>query len=561
MAFRQLVRQLTMCGLILCGLCPRADGVGYDDFPENLRRILDERIDELNAQAGVCIAGRVTLSDGAPIRSGEDVMVNTDAWGDLALWVYEGGWFIMDRTPNNALPAKPVHVRAFGYDPLDIDVDVRQGEVTYLELQLVKTPPAHLASVAGIVRDENNQPFNGAWVSLRFPFSNHGYRAEFGYTYPHMEVQTGPDGRFRFYGLSATQHRLTASAPQYAYHAGTFTTPAGGETRQDRQLYPNRRIVIDYVYQPNGGRRFDDGAILAGTVDWLNGTSGGLDFSLGQVLSGHQDLYLRQTQDVLKFRNAYVNPQTGFYDAGAIPFDSVTEAGETGYSPGEKPCLVGHVYVVRTFGEGHYVKFIVRSDECSFRTVVPGDPDPIRFAGYGLTIDFAHCDGYGQVYVRKYSGMAPGLGGPGLPYYHEITGMDEKSFEADILLTYDPNDVADAGLSERGPAIYRSCDDGLSWHPLDTEVDRIDHALRVQGIDTFGLFAVAGQHLNTLRADLDGNAIVDFADLAALGQQWHEVEVERPVKADLDGNGIVGVDDLTPFSEQWLRTEAWYLPQ
>ncbi|GEM_PF-1596836 len=554
MAFQRPARQLLTCGLVLCWLCLPVEGIGYDDFPESLQRILDERIDELNSQDGVCLAGRVTLSDGVPIRSGQDVQVNADVHGDVPIWVYEDGWFIMEHRPGIPGPDKPVHVRAFGYDPIDTPVDVLKNAITYREFELVKTPPERLATVVGIVRDEDDQPFNGAWVLLTFPFSSHGYTAEMGYSYAFMSQQTGPDGRFSFYGLSSTEHVITAGASEYAYHTGTFMPLAGGQTTQDRKLYPNRRIVIDYVYQPDGSRSFDNNQAIARTINWLNG-SGHIDFSLGQLIRSYYDLGMRQTQDVLIFRCAYVNAQTGFYDAGAVAFDSVTEAAEDGYSTTDKPCLVGHVYVVRTWEEGHYVKFIVQSDECSFRTVVPGDSRPIHFAGYGLTIDLHDCDDYAKVYVRKDSGMPPGLETPALPYYQEITGMDERVFSADILFAYDPNDVANAGLSERSLAIYRSRDDGATWQRLDTEMGPTNRTLRAKGLDAFGLFAIGGQYQSLFTADLDGSAIVDFNDFALFGTQWRSTEDQSPLEADLDDSGIVDCGDLTTFAAQWLKTE------
>ena len=554
MAFRRPARQLITCGLVLCWLCLPAEGIGYDDFPESLQRILDERIDELNNLEGICLAGRVTLSDGAPIRSGQDVQVNADVHGDVPIWVYEDGWFIMEHRPGIPGPDKPVHVRAFGYDPIDTPVDVLKNAITYLEFQLVKTPPERLGSVVGTVRDEDDQPFNGAWVTVKFPFSSHGYTAEMGYTYPYMRMQTDADGRFHFYGLSDAEHELTAMASEYAYHYGRFTPPAGGKTTEDRKLYPNRRIIIDYVYQPDGSRSFDNHNTVARTVDWLNGNKG-IDFSLGQFITSWFDLDMTQEQDVLIFDCVYGGLPAGFYDAGAVPFDSVTEAAETGYSRGDRLCLVGHVYVVRTLDEGHYVKFIVRSDECSFRTVVPGDSRPIHFAGYGLTIDFHDCDDYSKVYVRKDSGMPPGLETPALPYSYEITGMDERVFAADILFAYDPNDVANAGLSERSLAIYRSRDEGVSWSKLDTETEPTSHTLRAQALDAFGLFTIGGQYQGVFTADFDGSAIVDFNDFALFGTQWRSVEDQSPLEADLDGSGTVDCGDLTTFAAQWLKTD------
>jgi len=347
-----------------------------------------------------------------------------------------------------------------------------------------------------------------------------------------MSMTTPQDGRYSFGGthrfgyLSITEHNVVASASGYAYHRGTFTPPAGGTAVENRKLYPNRRIIIDYVYQADGSRSFAAGNLQTGTIDWLNGV-GGVDFSDGKV-EGYEypgsvrDIEMRQDQDVLKFRNVYGSGRNGFYDAGAVDLHSVTEAAETGYSMSEKLCLVGHVYVVRTYEEDNYAKFIVKSDEASFRTIVPGDSDPIEFAGYGLIIHFSSCSGYGRVYVTKFSGAPAGIERGVLPYYWEITGMTGLMFSADITIGFNEADVTNLGLSEDSLILLSSSDNGESWHKLEAQRDISSDTFHVQGITAFSWFAIAAEH--TLKADLDDNGIVDFGDLAAAAKEWLKTE-------------------------------------
>jgi len=506
--------------------CLEATAVSYDDFPTDLQDILDERITELNANGGICIAGKVIMSDGTPINNGEDVQVNLYHGWDEPLWVYQGGWFIMGRTGSSYYsgPGIGFILRAFGYDPIDASITVLDGEMTYLEFEMMKTPSGNLASVTGTVTDENDQPFNGASVSIRFPFANHGYRSDVGYTYPFMNMTTGTNGEYSFADLSICEHRVTATGSDYAYHTDNFTPPVGGAAVEDRKLYPDRRIIIDYVYQADGSHSFTSGDLQAGTIDWLNG-EGGLDFSEGQVrcCGLGKDLNMRQDQDVLKFRNSYgCGTDNGFYDAGVVDFDSVTEAAQTGYSGSERLCSVGHVYVVRTCDEGHCAKFIVMSDECSFRTVAPGDPDPIEFAGYDFTIDFTTCSDFGRVYMRKFYNIPPELDRVGLPYYWEIAGLEGVTFSADLIINYDPTDVASAGLPEENLEIYRSSDDGVTWNKLDTAKDLQNKILQVEGIDSFSWFAIGVEH--SLAGDLDKNGIVDLIDLSILSLNWLTTE-------------------------------------
>jgi len=358
------VKKLIFC-VIICSLNLAGCALNRNSFPPGLQQAIDKRITELKSKEGICIAGRIKMSDGARINSGKDVKVNFLQRVDKPLWVYDGGWFLMDRTLSSryAGPGRLI-LRAFGYDPIDASIAVLQGEMTYVEFEMHKPPAEKLASVAGIVVNDQNEPFDGAIVNLSFPGATHGYRGDIGYTYPHMGMTTGRDGQYSFEGLSTAEHSLAASASGYAYHRVGFTPPAGETTIKDLKLYRNRSIIIDYVYQADGSRSFTGGDLQTGTIEWVNGNEG-IDFSDGRV-EGYErqslrDIEMRQSQDVLKFRIFYVSgQQNGFYDAGDVVFESVTEAAQTGYSTMANPCVIGHTYIVRTY-ENNYAKFVVRS--------------------------------------------------------------------------------------------------------------------------------------------------------------------------------------------------------
>jgi hypothetical protein len=337
-----------------------AAAIDYNDFPPNMQQLLDERIAELKSNGGICIAGRVTMSDGAHISGGEDVMVNLYHSVDEPLWVYEDGWFMMGRTLSSdyAGPRKGFVLRAFGYEPNDAFIRILKGEITYVEFVMDKTPSENLASITGIVVDEQNEPFKGAIVRLSFPFADHGNDSM-----PYMSIVTGPDGQYSFEGLSGGEHSLGASASGYAYHSASVTPPAGETVTKNLKLWHNRKAIIDYVYQANGSRSFSDGNLQKGTIEWVNSNQG-VDFSDGEV-EGYEpeslrDIEMTQGQDTLNFQIFYCNGKNGFYDAGAVDFDSLTEAPQTTYSLRQRPCVVGHVYIVRTY-EDNYAKFIVRS--------------------------------------------------------------------------------------------------------------------------------------------------------------------------------------------------------
>ena len=78
---------------------PSAVALNYNDFSPALQEILDQRIAEVNTtNKGICIAGRVTMSDGASIDGGKDVQINFMQGVDEPIWVYKDGWFVMGRS-------------------------------------------------------------------------------------------------------------------------------------------------------------------------------------------------------------------------------------------------------------------------------------------------------------------------------------------------------------------------------------------------------------------------------------------------------------------------------
>jgi hypothetical protein len=354
-----------MKNFIICAVisifCSAAVAVDYNDFPADLQLILNERTAELESKGGVCVAGRVTLSDGAYISSDADVMVNLNCSVDEPLDVFKGGWFIAKEVLPPSYTSwygRGLVVRAFGYDPLDASIRIQPDEITYLECVLEKTPAEKLSSVEGIVVDDHNEPVDGATVSISFPFVNLGM-----FDSPYRSMVTGPDGQYHFEGLSKTEHRISASASGHAVDSASIVPLPGEIQIVDLKLFPKLKIVMDYIYQADGSDDFTGGDLESSSIEWAAGSLG-LDFSdrglkdyNGQSL---RDLELRQEQGVLKFYVTFCNGRKGFCDLGAVDFGSVTAAPQAGYQTRDVPCIVGHVYVVRTY-EDNYAKFVVRS--------------------------------------------------------------------------------------------------------------------------------------------------------------------------------------------------------
>jgi hypothetical protein len=331
-------------------------------------------LDSLNfligANGGFAIAGKVQLSDHAVITGGEDAMVNFQSGYmigiDAPTMMYPGGWFMTD-APLDAFytgSGRYLFARAFGYQSLDVPINAPNGEIAYFYLRLDKTPADLLTSVNGIVRDQNDQPLSGATIRLSFPFSYYATNGA-----PFHTFLTLSDGRYNFDGLSATQYILTAESTGFAFSYAQVVPAAGTPLLQNLRLFPNRTIVIDYVYQPNGSRSFSSNPQV-GTLSWTS-QSGGLDFSSGSIVwTQSRDLELTQNQDLLSFRNFYVDGQNGFYDAGPVSLVSVTDAAVTGYITDNISCQLGHVYVVKTLYDHCYAKFIVNAISDSLSTVV-----------------------------------------------------------------------------------------------------------------------------------------------------------------------------------------------
>jgi hypothetical protein len=339
---------------------PRLGESGYPNFPRDLQVLLNERQTELDEKGGFSIAGRVSFSDKRPIRSGRDVMVNLHCGGDKPLRIYEGGWFLMDRKRLRPLASCRLIARAFGYAPIDSSIDAQEGQITFTRFDMQRLPEDQLASITGVVLDADGEPFAGARVKVSFPHANYGMSNR-----PFLEMRTGADGAFAFDGLPSTELKVLAASPGHAWDTHHFTPKSGEQLEVELALQATLRIVIKYVYQPDGSRRFDTDSVRRGTIEWTAGRKG-VDFSDGKVeryeRESLRDLELRQKQKELFFRNVYLNGRNGFYDAGNISFDDLHAAEEAGYQALAQPCKAGHVYVVKTY-EGHFAKFIVQRIE------------------------------------------------------------------------------------------------------------------------------------------------------------------------------------------------------
>jgi hypothetical protein len=315
------------------------DRIDQTPLPEELRT---------KVPAGCILAGRVWFGDGTPVGNGE-VTLNFIGNGDRPEVVRPEGWFYGEYLRGGWKGTAVV--RAFGYDPTDLEVTITAGKVTWCEIVMAKTPPEKCRQrIEGLVTDEKDRPIRGAQVTLGFPGATRGPT-------PSRTTTTDADGHYEFSNLGVMEFHVAARRAQT--YVGKQITPLGNEpARLNFKIYSDRMVSLDYVYQPDGTPRFSD-SVRRGQLKW-SVPGGGLLFASGELGRRYpDDLRLEMNEGQLQFRHFYVNGTVGHYDAGRVEFDSVTEADPKACRGPNTNCVLGHVYVVHTY-DGHYAKFIVR---------------------------------------------------------------------------------------------------------------------------------------------------------------------------------------------------------
>jgi len=234
---------------------------------------------------------------------------------------------------------------------------------------LEKAPPEKRITITGTVRAETGQPLRGTNVSLS-PVASTGS----GGREPQKDTITDADGHFTFNGLAPNYYHIRASKRGLEADGTLLSPPKEAADRTiavfDLILCKPKKIVFDFVYQPDGSRDFTRGNLKPKTVEW-SPHSGRMVFKEGNSTWDTQtpDLCLFAKRENLFFDNfVYVTNGNGVYDAGEVPFDSVVEAKDGNHyrnrnnganGEHELPVKKNHVYVVRTY-TGEYAKLIVR---------------------------------------------------------------------------------------------------------------------------------------------------------------------------------------------------------
>jgi len=95
----------------------------------------------------------------------------------------------------------------------------------------------------------------------------------------------------------------------------------------------------------------------------------------------------------------------------------------------------------------------------------------------------------------------------------DISGMTGVVFSADLIIRYDEADVIQRRLFEQNLTLLRSTDQGQHWLEIDSTLDPVQNTLTVEGLTSFGYFAIADLSERT-PGDVDGDGDVDLRDVA-----------------------------------------------
>jgi protocatechuate 3,4-dioxygenase beta subunit len=345
--------------------------------------------DEVKAKGGYAVAGQVVDHRGKPLTKGQ-VTISVDSQDTRR---FENGWFVTRRQsrPANIGPVG-LRVLTFFHEEVTQPVAVNDGQVAMERISLgPPLPKAKLAGFKGFVQDEAGRPVAGAEVKLTIYASNGYFESPLSST-----TVTDRKGEYVVLGIAPQEYSVSVSTKQQPrLHASFTVDPANdpnvlglknshdglsreGNGRIETSLLYPRKITIDSVYQPDGSTDFSNANTLKSQYELVQ--AGGDGIAMGNQKIGSRVIFdptVQQSkwgyyEDDLRFRNSdgkcafghfYVNGTVGHYDLGEVNFDSVANADPTRIKTASSPCVLNHVYVVRTYEKGCYAKFVIRAIE------------------------------------------------------------------------------------------------------------------------------------------------------------------------------------------------------
>jgi len=312
------------------------------DFLQMLRTVEAE----IKANGGFAVGGQVSIDGNVPkLRTDFDVKMNRSP-----TYHFDDGWFISRRNPN---PTEATLLAHSAQAEFKKPIRVEDQKVNLFLVSLHKVSDGKLVTISGKVVTEDNVPLPNATVtiSVSFPGGYFGIGNRFD-----SKTTTDSQGHYAFSGFYPREYNLVATHADYCY---CITNVREGDTQAEEIMqFKHRKVLLDIIYQPDGSEDFKNDNVIRRQVELRTENYVPLD------TARNNDLRLVIMDGRLQFWHYMGSPNVyGHYDAGNVDFDSLNRIEHDRISRNSTPCELDHVYVVKTFENGNYAKFVVRKIE------------------------------------------------------------------------------------------------------------------------------------------------------------------------------------------------------
>lgn len=183
------------------------------------------------------IAGRVLGADRAPAGGAVVVLAGSGVWPARSVTAGADGRFTLEGVPGGVYELRATR----GDDVATPREGLFLEPGARAEVDLVLEPGATLEGV--VIDADSETPLAGAELIV----------AEDALGFSPRAVRTGPDGTFRFAGLRAMPHRVSARAEGYVARVGEERTPGSPQRIGLRRAATLRGMVVDELDHPIAG--------------------------------------------------------------------------------------------------------------------------------------------------------------------------------------------------------------------------------------------------------------------------------------------------------------------
>ncbi len=328
------------------------------EFLEKLKSQIDH-IKNGNKFEYHIFAGRV-LIDGKPAQAPGDFYVRDTVH-------YENGWFLAYGIMSTATETKCTFMGIRSEEAtMKIVGEPNKDNVVFTRIRMKTASDDKLEDLVGRVVTEEGKPVADVDVYAQSPKGT--YSCQTG------NVKTDHEGKYRFPKLFPRTWRVSISSSDKPSDWNEAQTGLQA-TNPDLIVLSNKRITIDTVFQPDGSTDFSKNNAVKGEytlIPFGNGDTAKGNTKTGSRIEfhptakakwGNPDLYFATGKGKFAFAQTRINNSPiACCDLGEVDFNSVrvADTAKLSQKESEVPCLLNHVYLVRT-QEGSYAKFVVRS--------------------------------------------------------------------------------------------------------------------------------------------------------------------------------------------------------